>query len=530
MNGNQLSTSPEVLDVEKYTSEVVKGSVYVHPNALGIISDTGRVAMIPPPGMSLRSSSGDVTGMFNRVSAFHGRSLEDMTGLVLGKAPIIDEFGDTYTEYSIKGAANDTIYADIYDIEPSGVRVNGLMDAATFNRVKTVSEVLRKDGVLTEWPIYFARPKHYSVSNYYSLGLLGLKRKLYNDFVTGNEYYKAMDKSAPNIPVGVVGAVGNGLMDMEFGVMYRASLSNARLCDIRAFDRAGLEDRLKNAITSLQLRQPDYLMQWDKIKDLDPEDPEDRQRYLTQVLPKLIAENVAKFHNTNSYHKYLHDGNITLAGELVDLDSVRIPDKFEDDSELIEPMSKMTEALDVAHIVADAISRYMREIKYIESDGTLSISSDEMAEYKKQAYLDIALNMSGAYYAERVLADDITELEKVLLESVFFDHSKLAGEIDSFGYPIILDTDDQSLEEIYISDMNNFFELYPDQSQAIEEYHGYFTRNENTQLYRWAKSQVENRLRELNGGVPVKDFFIKQTTTTELIKLQQIIKFEKLES
>lgn len=527
MSNDTILSNPEQFDIEAYTSEVVKSSVYVHPNATEIINNTGRVAMMYTyQNLDAIFSSDNYTEVFSRVSTYHGRSIEDESGIIVSNQPISDENGDVYTSYSIKGAAKDSLYAQLYSIEPSGVRVNGLMDASTFTRVKEVSEVLRREGVLTEWPIYFARPKDFPVTSDKRLNLLGLKRRLYYDLIFENDMNKAIYPESGNIPVGVVGAIGSGLLDMEFGVMYRASLSNARLCDIRALDRNELDDRTKNAIESLQLREPKYLTQWDNIKDLDPSNPDDRQRYLTQILPELIAENVARFHNANAYHKYLHDGNITLAGEIVDLDSVMLPDVFEDDAQNMKPMSKINEAYEVSRTVANAISRYLTEIKHKDSGSDISISSAEMQNYRKNQFADIVIKMKSSYYAERVLSEEISELENILLESIFFDISEIIDDRDLLGAPTIIDLEDPLLEKIIVRDMTRFFEQYSNESEAQEEFSAYFTRNEKTELYVWAKNQIETLLLELNGQVPMSEFIIRQTVNLELIKLLQIIKFE----
>jgi hypothetical protein len=400
------------------------------------------------------------------------------------------------------------------------------MDASTFTRVKEVSELLRKEGVLTEWPIYFARPKDFPVDISTRLGLLSLKRRLYNGVIRENILNKAINPELGNMPVGVVGAIGNGLIDMEFGVMYRASLSNARLCDIRALDRNELDDRLKIAIASLQIREPKYLLLWDEIKDLDPENTEDRQRYLTEVLPRLIAENVARFHGLNAYHKYLHDGNVTLAGELVDLDSVMMPDVFVDDAEYMKPMSKVDEALYVSHNVADALSRHLTEIKHRDSEAEISISSEEMQNFRKKQYSGIVVKMNSAYFAQRMLSDNKSELEDILLESVFFDHSELIDEPDLLGNPDIIDPEDPLLEEIIVRDVRKYFDQYSDEDVILETFNEYFTRNENTEVYAWAKSQIEARLFELSGRLPISEYVLRQTVNIELIKLLHVLRFE----
>jgi hypothetical protein len=58
-------------------------------------------------------------------------------------------------------------------------------------------------------------------------------------------------------------------------------------------------------------------------KKFDPSKDEDIEQYLTQYLPARIAKNFGKLHNLDLIHVFPHSGNISAAGGMYDLDSMR---------------------------------------------------------------------------------------------------------------------------------------------------------------------------------------------------------------
>jgi len=365
--------------------EVVKADLFVDPLARPSIKDPNRVLLL----------EGD-NSFFTKPSPYHGRSVEDPHGLVIRPGPIRDENGDLYTTFTIKGADATYPLVGFNGIEPNGVRIIGMLDASIFDRCVAVSKQLRKAGVLTEWPIFLARPTQFPDSDGDDMGLLAFKRKLYNNYLEA-EKERVEDNNGRLVDgIGKVGAVGGGLLDMQFGVMYRGTLSNIRLAELNHIKEPN--QKVSEAIKALQLRKPDYFLVWDDLEKLDPESPEDQATYLVKVLPSIMGENLARLHNAGCYHKYLHPGNWTLAGEIVDLDSVRSAslNLHPDDISIVTMVNRFNEV----NFAADALK------SIIDSE------SDDI-------YLPLLESFATSYFAERYLGENVTELESILLESHF---------------------------------------------------------------------------------------------------------------
>ncbi len=303
---------------------VVKGDAYIDPVATHVIKDPLHVPLMhdsPQPHP------------FNKSSPLHGRSFEDSESHIFTGEPITDEYGNVYSSFSIKGADCSYPRLGYRSIDPNYVMVEGMLDASTFNRCWQVSVALREKGVLTEWPIAHMRPKEFP-NDKKNTNLATFRNEIYNDFVIEQEALRSnLATTGLAESIGIVGLLGQSLQDIEFGVMYRAMRSNVRLWEIpEHLTNATLGGHLESAIKALQLGDQSYLWNWGEIKALDPKSDLDQQKYLLKVLPALMGENQARFHNADCYHKYLDSGgNWTLAGEIVDLDSVTSPGIFEDD-------------------------------------------------------------------------------------------------------------------------------------------------------------------------------------------------------
>jgi hypothetical protein len=393
--------------------EVVKSDVFVDPQAINAIIDPTKVLLL--------DSWNAPDDRFSRPTRYHGRSIEDITGLVVRQEPLKDENGDIYTSFSIKGAEAAFPRAGYSQIDPSYVRVNGMLDASTFERVQKISQILREAGVLTEWPLFHARPKLLT-NGESDIGLRPFRQMVYENYVKEQESLHVSGKSHKADSIGRAGLVGAGLVDMQFGVMYRAMLANARLGDLTEFQNRGWAGvYVADAIRSLQARQPDHFSAWDAIKTLDPASPEDHKHYLTNVLPRIMGENLARFHGTGSYHKYLHSGNWTLAGEIVDLDSVRNSAFEPDDEEDINVRNRVDEMV--------YASTALRNIK------TDEVTSEKMWSAFR-----------NAYFAERYIDEKIDEFESIVLESHFYSFKK--DELRDLGLPRVVKLPDAELDAI----------------------------------------------------------------------------------
>lgn len=379
--------------------EVVKADAFCDPAAKASIVNPNTVPMLES---SVRFSP------FSKSSNKHGRSMEDPEGVVFTGEPITDEFGDVYTRFTIKGADCSLPSVSFYTIEPSLVRVRGMLDASTFERCRSVSALLREQGVLTEWPIFHKRPFRFPDGEK-DVTLNAFRSMLYDNYI--EEMRAAHNEGMGSNRVdnfGRVGVVGVGLSEIKFGVMYRAGLSPVRLWELTEHANwLTLRGHVADAIKALQIRRPEHFACWPEIEILDPEDQKDQDLYLSEILPEIMGENLARFHNATCYHKYLHGGNWTLAGEIVDLDSVRcdVIDEADDKDyttldrldEVINSHNQMVLLGSLPHIV-DSSDMHWLDV----SKSPISVS---WGRFK------------SSYFAERYQAPDLTKLERIILTS-----------------------------------------------------------------------------------------------------------------
>ncbi|MCW1907738.1 MAG: hypothetical protein KIH63_000155 [Candidatus Saccharibacteria bacterium] len=358
----------------------VTDSVYIDPLAHNVVQDPHWVPLVECSQSPLV-----------RPSPIHGRNAEDPQQLVLTNQPIYDEFGNYYGAFSIKGADATHPVATYSRIEPSSVRVHGMLDSSTFTRCRDVSRELRGQGVLVEWPLYHARPKKFPDGEG-DVGLLEFKYMVYDAYVEMQRAYQRVEPARVE-GVGKAGAVAQGLLGMQFGVMYRAMLTNIRVADIPLLAKRGdLTKRLTKSIEALQQRDLHTFVAGEIVNDLDPTKPRDRETYLTTALPSIMGQNLARFHNTGAYHKYPHPGNWSIAGELVDLDSALLASVFPDDAADVSTAKKLQEAFEARHAL-----EYVTE--YTDSDP------------------DDALKRFNDAYRTHLDSGGFTQLEMLALES-----------------------------------------------------------------------------------------------------------------
>ncbi len=394
--------------------EVVKADAFLEPDAARVIRNVSSVPLL---------ESGLTFSPFTRSSELHGRSMEDPSCVVFTGEPLTDSHGDTYTSFTIKGANCSLPSANYYEIEPSCVRVNGMLDASTFERCKTVSKVLREAGVLTEWPILHMRPKKFPDGEK-DIPLQAFRQMIYENYVIrqqafGHDVHRGR-RLADNLDAARV--VGEGLSELQFSVMYRAGLSPIRLWELKEHGETGtLPYHLSKTITALQTRKPEHFGCWPELEALDPESEYDQIKYLEEILPKIMGENLARFHNANCYHKYLHGGNWTLAGEIVDLDSVRCDTLDKDEPRDYTVLDKLDEAF-AAYDSIVSMSSFVYLMGFRDKDPyeKKKLPADEMWDMFK-----------SSYFAERYTAD-VSKLEKVILLSHF---SKLPEDMFDWEDP-----------------------------------------------------------------------------------------------
>lgn len=415
--------------------EVFKGDRWVAPQAREVVIDPDRVPI-------LTSSIDFGITPFKRTSVLHGRCFEDTGSVALRLAGLFDEHRNNYPSLSIKGASCAEAEASVAPNEPGEVKVVGMLNADVFDRVRQVSELLRAQGVLTEWPFYSARLKKFPNDSLDGPARLPIKllREHLKEAYTSNlssqlgvydkEVYPRMKYALSEWQIiGLLGCaqkVVDGLDGFDFGVMYRGMLSNVRIGELTKFvTKAELNAHLSSAIRALQARDLDGFGFERDLRALDPDSEQDLEKYLRQVLPQIIGENLAHFHGTGCFHKYLHPGNFTIAGEIVDLDSVRNGELFEDD-EMVGPYEFHYDLLMAMQQLRETYKQHFHE-------------SEEAADIAEAILID-------AYSAVRMLSQNITDIEILLLDSALILSRDITSETSL--NPIAVDKDELIYEMI----------------------------------------------------------------------------------
>lgn len=350
---------------------------------------------------------------FTKTSDFHGRSMSDPEGHLVRQEPLRDKHGDIYTAFSIKGADGSDPRLTYTDVDVNNLRANGLLDTSVFERARQMSEHLREQGVLTEWVMYQAMPRYY-LGDQPGEKLSPLERngQIYDASVRWESTLGVDNMRAHGVGLPRLAELGKALIETRFGVMYRAMLSNVRLVEARQLEGVGvypgsgdLDRYVKEAIESLQTREPTHFGVWKDIKDLQAESAVDQARYLQETLPSIMGENLARLHGAGCLHHFPHVGNWTLAGELVDLDSVSY-EKNPADKEDITDLGRFSEVKHAAIWAAVCLGDLFVEKVAKEEDGKILLIRH-----------NIFKQFNDAYFAERVLHDGLSQLEQVFLHT-----------------------------------------------------------------------------------------------------------------
>ena len=245
-----------------------------------------------------------------------------------------DEFGNVFASLGTKGNVGTSICAVNYELEPSGLRMNGLQDASLIDRVVSISERLREAGADTEWIIAARQPKTYPYFGGFMghVGLRGLReglKKENSDIVT--EIFEMSEEQRKKmLPTDL-----SELDSLQFTVTYRALKTPYRLTDIYELPEPEQQKVMESVIKVHNVEErrkhrkdPEY------VPRVVSSDTEGCWEFITEVLPHNVGRNLAIMHNLGMWHRYLHPGNISLLGGIYDLDSVSDTSQFVDDEQL----------------------------------------------------------------------------------------------------------------------------------------------------------------------------------------------------
>lgn len=266
-----------------------------------------------------------------RVSKQHGRSYELFFGADDAKVPQTiweDEFGNEYSSLNLKGTnfTGPRIMKSL--TAPSGYIPYGLLETDAFLRVVRASRIMRENGLATEMIVKVLEPKF--LRYYKADPETGKSLPDQFEYVPQNEFKRRLlidhwakieDKTGAVEEMGKVAAAIN---TMSYFFTLRATGAAPRLLDLVTEDKDIFTGEVQKVFASLNARLKVYAEQSDEdLVQLSTESDKDMRDYLYTFLPRWIGQNLGRLHKLGLVHTFPVFGNMTLMGELVDLDAVR---------------------------------------------------------------------------------------------------------------------------------------------------------------------------------------------------------------
>lgn len=253
----------------------------------------------------------------SQISPKHGRSYEV---LLYDNALWKDEYGNTFQSLTLKGNNLTNPHVFEQDTAPSGFAIYGLQESDCLVRIITVSDLLRSHGIDTEMIVAAIEPKTLPIDGQV-VPLEEFKRKLIKKVWDANHADSETGPTRETIP-----DITHALDEKTFFITARAMQCPERLDDLEMCET--LEDHKKmlariftfinSAEKERQKADPTYTP-----KFFDPESNDDYVEYLSSYLPRQLGKNFAKLHGLGLVHEFPHAGNISAAGGIYDLDSVK---------------------------------------------------------------------------------------------------------------------------------------------------------------------------------------------------------------
>lgn len=257
------------------------------------------------------------------ISPLHRRSFE----LAFGQNTKIswqDEFGNYFSEFSIKGNNLNDPDVSLSETAPSGFLFWGLQESDAMLRILRVSRILRANGIDTEAILKVIEPDSFPVNGEDS-SLGDFKKHLINKIWEGNK--QEDEKQGGELTRTDIPQLSKALEGMRFFITVRAHLVSERLSDIAIAISEGPEVFMAMMSKIFQSVNIAEKIQATKNSGHKPysfnvEDSESIQTYFQDYLPKKIGTNLGKLHAVGLVHYHPTGHNISAAGGLYDLDSV----------------------------------------------------------------------------------------------------------------------------------------------------------------------------------------------------------------
>ena len=261
--------------------------------------------------------------LYNRIMPErHGRSADlthDPNGHERMRIVFGDEFGNWYSALNVKGNNTHEPHARHTPSLHPQWDIRGHMSDKYRMRCERTSRLFRAHDIDTEWPVYMKRPAHHILPD---LQEPTTKAHLISYATTHLEPDQRQPEGAN------AESAASVLGNFEPVVLVRALKMSERLWDVDSLSEADLRSSVLEAIRlhqfDLARRKAHNTYDQQQVgPEIKPTLSEEEQVYiyLNNVLPRRIGRNVGRMHKLGIYHHYLHAGNITLFGEIVDLDS-----------------------------------------------------------------------------------------------------------------------------------------------------------------------------------------------------------------
>jgi len=345
----------------------------------GDISLFSQASILPRQSEVLPHQSKDLI----QISPSHGRSYQ----INLGHDPRLffsDEFGNIYSTVTTKGNNLQRVRARKSEQTPSGFAVLGLHESDSMVRVLRASALMRRAGIDTELIFKVLEPGEFPFQPEI-IPAPEIKRKLVEDIWIGD----SPDRVGVRVEKEDIADLSRYLENTTFFITVRGMQVAERLVDLN-------HCQTKKEFLGLMVRVFNYVNKAQELrgnqKRFDAAKTDDIIDYFTDYLPKKIATNIAKMHNLGLMHHYPTDHNITLAGALVDLDSVTGPKLELGDNE---------------HTQEDFVDEADKILTYIASHESVSTRLGHFVKVDEQNMQEIKKNFIKTYIKERGWEEDI---------------------------------------------------------------------------------------------------------------------------